>query len=337
MIRSFLLFAVAVMAGLYTLQVSAPAWAQCVAGAPCIHSSYAPDDGNNDPKAGDSAACDGDFMNQIIARAHLEAERENILNRFSIKKPDSVLEYSCFDRFLNHVAQNAPPLFSENDEWNNAPVPLTIRHAGAGNPASINIQVFMESGHITSRMTQTVSAQLAAFVNTNFSHNVLGVPSSYNITLPASTSPGAYGCSNMAVIWNMAKCQNFPDPQDTFWTFSELVGGDPRTLAPACTGANNNVDNPKIEVARNAAPAFETARVDTLNLFMPLVNPAADAAGCGAPVPTGLTVISYDVPPGPYTPSATSLSGRTRTLVETFERTCVNPGCYYNGTICTRG
>jgi len=326
------------MAALLTVCLlhASPAFAQCVPGAPCLLPDYAPGDGNNDPKAGESAACDGDFMNQIYARAHLEAERENILNRFSIKKPDSVLEYSCFDSFLNHVAENAPPLFSESTEWANATVPLNIAHTAAGNDFQVMMNTFMETGHIISRLNQLVSQPLAQFVNTNFNHDTLGGTAGDDIVMSSSTSPGSYTCGNMSRIWEIAKCQNFPSPEDTFWTFEELIGGDPRTLIEACSGADNNIDRPKINVALNAAPDFDTALVDPLETNFDLVRPASDTAGCADPILTGLTVISYDVTTGGAV-TATNLSGRTRTRNTDPERVCINPGCYFNGTRCIRG
>ncbi|MCD8497861.1 MAG: hypothetical protein LRZ85_07145 [Alphaproteobacteria bacterium] len=95
---------------------ASPLMAQtCTPGIPCT--TYAPDKGANNTKT-DSKTCDGDVMNQIHARAFMEAQRENIVNQLSIRKPDSILSYTCYDQYLAVAAKNAPPIFSEaEDKW----------------------------------------------------------------------------------------------------------------------------------------------------------------------------------------------------------------------------
>ncbi len=74
----------------------------CLAGVPCVS-------GFNDKsdiklsKSG-SAACDANFMNQIQARAFLEAEREVIIADVVIRKADSILDLSCFDDLAGLLA-----------------------------------------------------------------------------------------------------------------------------------------------------------------------------------------------------------------------------------------
>src|SRR5690349_5990742 len=48
--------------------------------------------------------CDPEYMDALEARAYLEAQREVAQNQNFILKPDSVLEYTCFDMFLGHFA-----------------------------------------------------------------------------------------------------------------------------------------------------------------------------------------------------------------------------------------
>ncbi len=52
------------------------------------------------------ATCDGDFYNVMSNRAWMESEREMEVAQRLILKPDSVLEYSCFDQILEANAQN---------------------------------------------------------------------------------------------------------------------------------------------------------------------------------------------------------------------------------------
>ncbi|GJL84495.1 MAG: hypothetical protein DHS20C02_02700 [Micavibrio sp.] len=65
-------------------------------------------------------------MNQIYAKAYLEAERENIINETIFRKPDSVLEYSCFDKFVSITAIHGGPLFTETDRFTDLEIPITV-------------------------------------------------------------------------------------------------------------------------------------------------------------------------------------------------------------------
>src|SRR5688500_5108068 len=59
--------------------------------------------------------CDPLYMDAMEKRAWLAAQRESAMNQNIIVKPDSVLEYTCFDQFLGMLAQRYTNgyLFSE--------------------------------------------------------------------------------------------------------------------------------------------------------------------------------------------------------------------------------
>lgn len=105
----------------------------CLPGLPCV-TALTPDAANVDtdgpnragaPNANksESEACDADFMNQIYARAFLEASRETMMTSIIIRKPDSVLEYTCYDQAAKKAADYAGPRFSESTRWQNVNVP----------------------------------------------------------------------------------------------------------------------------------------------------------------------------------------------------------------------
>src|SRR5437016_4882806 len=48
-------------------------------------------------RATPTTPCDPEYMDALEARAYLEAQREVAQNQNYILKPDSVLEYTCFD------------------------------------------------------------------------------------------------------------------------------------------------------------------------------------------------------------------------------------------------
>lgn len=97
--------------------------AACISGLPCVIDKTENDPWDdiispNEPGAPNAhktmgKTCDADFMNQIYAKAFMHAERENLMLETIIRKPDSVLEYSCFESIVNKTACDAPPLFSE--------------------------------------------------------------------------------------------------------------------------------------------------------------------------------------------------------------------------------
>ena len=67
-----------------TMAFSAKAYAQCTPGIPCT--SYSTDSGQTDVQRGEVTTCNGDVMNQMVARAFLEAQRETLLNETYIRK-----------------------------------------------------------------------------------------------------------------------------------------------------------------------------------------------------------------------------------------------------------
>lgn len=125
---------------LFLILGTGQAYAQCLAGVPCII-PYTPNlplvrgDGPtapgspNQPKAtgggvclpgvtpAEGCTCDADFMNQIYARAWLESQRDMIKAEVLIRKPDSILEYTCFNQFNDLAVTRAAPLFSETERW----------------------------------------------------------------------------------------------------------------------------------------------------------------------------------------------------------------------------
>ena len=325
---------IALFALIAVFTLSETALAQCVPGAPCITDDYAVGANENDDKRGQAATCDGDFMNQIYARAFMEAARETMMAQTYIRKPDSTLEYTCFDTMLNHVAQNAPPLFSESDRWDNAMIPLNIAYVEAGNPEEIPIVVNMGAGHIVPLLTSVVSDAMTNYLE-NFDHEFLGGTGGMDSSMASSVSPGSYSCGSMAAIWEIARCQNFPDGPTLFMTFEELAATDPRQF-PELGACESPITAELIETAENPSPVYDTAEFDFLDLFLDNVVPADSTADCMEPIDTGITVMVYEFTDG--TASAANPSGLSRTGEEREDMVCINPGCYFNGEDeCIRG
>ncbi len=120
------------------------AYAQCPPGIPCTAKLPPPNANPPPPPANaaksDSQACDADFMNQIYARAFLEAEREVVINQTVFRKPDSVLEYTCFDQFVSITANEAGPLFTETTAFKDRKVDISAKGANSAGllPAAVS-------------------------------------------------------------------------------------------------------------------------------------------------------------------------------------------------------
>jgi hypothetical protein len=276
----------------------------CNPGTPCL--TYTKDTGANNNKRGASETCDGDFMNQIYARAWLEAQRENMMNQTYILKTDSVLEYSCFDQLASNGATIASNLFSGSNLWQSRSFPLGPAYTAGGNPTQVNVSVNMGASHINNPMQNVVLNTLSSFVSGNFAHS--------------------YTCANMSAIWFISKCDNIPS--NAFRTFEELITADPRTLPSACPGTTITQDD--IDRAENRGPGFIAATFDPLNAniaYYSAVNTTLHTA-CSAPIETGLIYETRTYAQNP--PTEENRSGLVPTLVTYDEKICPNPGCYYD-------
>jgi hypothetical protein len=192
---------------LLTLAVILPAWATAALAQP--------------------ATCDPGYWKSMQARAWTEAEREIEQNQNLIYKADSILEYTCFDKYLQALSANAPNLFSETTAWGAITSPVTPDLGKA-----LNILV----------------AQSLPFWQANFDHKYLGDRSTldYKLSNDAKAGSATYDCKQIFAVWRAAKCQDFDNKDTTFGkintqTYDDLFdmahytgGFDARHYASAC-------------------------------------------------------------------------------------------------------
>lgn len=254
-----------------------------------------------------TAPCDPQYMDALESRAYLEAQREIAMNQNLIVKPDSVFEYSCFDRIMGTVAR-APTdrgNFSESNRWGEIP-----NH---------------DAQSLDRAFDAVVTSALRAYINTNFSHTFLGGRSTEDYT-PQNVvgSPGTYSCDRMLAVWNAARCMNFFDrTDDRFHDFQYLTSNDPRQLPSACP--NNGITTEWINRAFNNEAnryVLQTENPmdntpydqDPMASHLDRINPVgtAPANSCADPIPTGVVVFRQGGSPEYYN-----------------EKVCPNPGCYY--------
>lgn len=302
----------------------------CLPGLPCEFAtppSTPPSSGPNAPKAIETRtatgnnSCDADFMNQIYGRAFLESERENIMNEVVIRKPDSVLEYTCFDQFLSFTAGPGARIFTESTRWRNRTTTIG-GYIGPTAVPNVIVNVYMGNDKVDKSLNLLVMESLNKYIAGNFGHEYLGGAAGFDSSTAAAVSGSArYLCDDMYNVYHMAKCNNF-GLDDPFMSFSEFVGGgnDPRRLPRRCPG-NTKITNALIKLSENenwnyAAAEAVTTYVDTMNIDT--------QATCQDPIPTGLILESETV--------TLDLQGNaTRSGQYRFEeKVCPNPGCTFN-------
>lgn len=219
-------------------------------------------DGSWTAPSGDSVttACDGNFMNQIYARAFLEAQREVMLSEQIIHKPDSVLEYTCFDQYIGLAANYIDPLFSARQNWDDHAVPLwgddnntNVDHDGDGDPDTVTMNdddaassypdlddqtdhSVYEDDRYDNLLEELLIDSMAEYIDENYDHTFMGesITLDNNMNLSSLTATGSYSCAHMLAVWDIARCIDFGE-DDRFRSFNTLASGDIRSIPQACS------------------------------------------------------------------------------------------------------
>ncbi len=247
--------------------------------------------------------CDNAYYESLTARAWLEAQREITQNQNIILKPDSVLEYTCFDQLVWELADHADEMLSETNYY--------------GSP--------LGATSMDNVLNQLVLSSIGSFVQGNYGSYVgslgghpAGTAIKHNVQMNLSgfTGSSAYSCDIMKRVWHAAKCINFiTDPQyDGFHTFSEYATSplDKRHLPAVCAPLMGNW-------ASNLASALATGTWtnDPVQTYLDKTTPqACSGADCpcsGVPIPTGVVVTGQSPGPASYD-----------------EKICLQPGCRYH-------
>lgn len=235
--------------------------------------------------------CDDMYYESLSARAWLEAQREITQNQNLILKPDSVLEYTCFDLFLRELAQHAENMLSETHLFNQPLSPTSMDEA----------------------LDALIGTSLTAYINANFEqpgYDLLGGhPAGTGIDhTPSAITGGAYSCDIMARVWQAAKCINFiTNPlEDGFYTFQEYANSeDKRYLIQRCPSVAS-LYTANLNAALNSPPWTD----DPAQTYLDRIDPSR--CTLSTPIPTGVTVTRPVLNPTTYE-----------------EHICLPPGCRY--------
>ena len=268
--------------------------------------------------------CDTQFWRQMSAKAWLEAEREIMQNQNLIFKPDSVLEYTCFDQFVSMNAHDGGNIFVHTDYFGQQIVPR-------GTDQSLETV-----------LTAVVTNSLDRYKTRNFANSFLsgraeamGITPPNSSFSPATTAVTSYTCNTMSNVWRASKCMNFVDQQefedtDGFYPFDVIVGYNgtpdvdgyaggiqetrvwPASLAcaagamgPAGTWENQN------NLAQNTSDNLYAFQAPLGTLYNDIYDMTREGV-CGEPILTGIQVITGDGV-APYA-----------------DGVCTNPGCVFN-------
>ena len=340
--RFFIAFLVFGCWGLQSAHALAP---PCIAGLPCV-TELTEEDFNtpeiepnkpsspNSPKNGESNTCDADLMNQIYAKAYLEAERQNMTAEATIRKPDSVLAYSCFDQMASLAATKAAGIFSESTQWDGKRVPITaseriertgeINTLNIDNTRPVEINTVMNPDRMDQAIENYIFDSLESYLIGQYPHSFVGQEMPLGIAIPFNISSGGYNCAFMAQVHQWTKCDNFQNAHDGFYDFETLTSLNIRQLPTACEAIPELMNKDIIDVVSNEGFQYSSFQKQDENFFDRI-----DAGQCGEPHPTGLMVTIEDVR---FNEKGDRIPGASIAPFE--EHFCTNPGCYYKDGTC---
>ncbi len=244
--------------------------------------------------------CDNAYYESLTARAWLEAQREITQNQNIILKPDSVLEYTCFDQLVWELADHADEMLSETDYF--------------GEPLS--------NTSMDNALNRLVLSSIGSFAQSNYGGYpglLGGHPAALAIKHTVQQSVGSsssYNCDIMERVWHAAKCINFitDADYDGFHTFNEYATNilDKRRLPTACMPLIGNW-SANLASALTSGPWTNDPLQTYLSETTPQNCTGANCPCSGQPIPTGVKVSGQSPAPASYD-----------------EKICLQPGCRYH-------
>ncbi len=219
--------------------------------------------GNSESPFADSP-CDPDYYDSLKARAFLEAQREITQNQNLIVKPDSVLEYTCFDQYADVLAAQARNMFSESERWG------PINGVTPGQSMGLSLDA-------------AVGDSLNNYITANFNHPFIGKTVGVNYS-PGPIQAGSYNCTKMNEVWAQAKCGDFTEnANEGFFTLQDYANsGDKRSHdGQACSADKRWTTSYDTALAAPVWPA------DPAQSYQNLTNETE--CGSSLKIPTGIS------------------------------------------------
>lgn len=179
--------------------------------------------------------CDPDYYESLQSRAWLEAQREITQNQNFIRKPDSVLQYTCFDQYINIInTEIAGVIQSQASLRWGAPDP-NLSTATLDGLLMVPMAEYLQgnfglSGTVGGDAGYTLlggyaTTDLGSSPNLNSSERPINQDGYYNYTDLTTPFNRSYACDVMNVVWEAMRCSNFIENPDTqgFFTLEEYV------------------------------------------------------------------------------------------------------------------
>ena len=177
------------------------------------------------------SGCATDTWTAMVNQAVMETRREDLLNKRFIIKPDSVLQYSCFDKTIAKAKSTSSIFSGTQSRWVNEEVDLIGKKVtvkiyekdqvpGVEQPYRINL---LQPNTLEESLSLVVDESFSSYINNQFNHPVLAGTTEMN-------NQGDL-CVDMSQIWKAAKCKHF-DGTEVFYTFEDLTTTDPREFPP---------------------------------------------------------------------------------------------------------
>ncbi len=277
-------------------------------------------------------ACDPAYWTTMKERAWLEAEREIMQNQNLIFKPDSVLEYTCFDKFLNHAAKNLGDIFVHTNYFGDPIIARTENPEGQGHAIKTAVFDAMKSYLESNYDPDFLSGRAPKMQKPPGITNLGNAPE-----VTTENGNNYSNCRVMAEVWMASKCLNFAEDEfvsDSFHPFVTIEKGpnskvddvpgyttyeDVRIWPTLCSNMTASKWETTYNRANNMNDFFYEFQNPTKKAFEE-VRKMVEPGACGDDTPaimTGVTVVL----------SGTDSSGEP-------DGFCTNPGCTYTGGEC---
>lgn len=275
--------------------------------------------------------CDPEYMDALEARSWYLGQRRVSMNNNLILKPDSIIEYSCFNEALDVVAAAPYARLASRTYHDQTITDMHMLFSESGYWGDISS--FTEYS-TDSALQAMVGSAMVNYLDDNFMHYYL----STRVTTGPAGPPSIFGvfdCISLSYIWHIARCMEFMDESDLdgFYDFPYYNSFDPRMLPPdfgSCPGSAsdkvahlnamfNDATNAELyTLADDFSDTLDGAPYEEDPIIVEAHLPLMLNGDCsGSPrIPTGITVERQDGA-GTYD-----------------EHFCTLPGCSYDGAEC---
>ncbi len=284
------------------------------------------------------SSCDPEYYESLQAKAWMEAQREITQNQNFIRKPDSVLQYTCFDRYINIINTEVAGLIESDaaTRWG-APRPA-LSTAVLDGLLMVPMAEYLQGNFGVSATTGGDSGYtlLGGYATTDLGADpaigAINASGYYDMIDMTTALNRSYACDVMNVVWEAMRCTNFIEDPATqgFFTLEDYAGFTDDLRQVNYDGATRTCGGPA------GADTWVGSYGEALG-----ANPAigaTDTRGWAISAPVSYRS-NFEPPPGTGTnPCAASPRFRTGLLVTSPnvvgnypETICTMAGCIFEG------